>query len=730
MKSVIFPANLIHIHKSISTFISETKGLEFYSSVKPMGDLIFESIQNESPIFIENLEIYDSKVRIKSSNLLFNISKMELHDSTLDMDNANISSRRIALFYHSYLTCCKLDVGVIVFNYIDNRLVPLRLEPLSPNLFLIYLDANESINYVFCKMKNRDLFDVHKPIVHVQNDIFDTEQRFKYDVNNEKYVIELKYKKPVLLHKIYVAEEGSLEFLDGTRYGINEFKQVFPGIDYSWKPFQLVIWDEYEEPFVIDHFSPRRRQFNITSRHKTNTVYFTSNEEFSYLYLTNLTLKNPNNVKLNISNCIIRDCLLDPDVRFIGNSFQIRDSNVITHNINVEKLFFYMSGDNLQIFRESVYDEKNTIFFSGHNYISTDASNLTFNESSRFTRFSNQFISKDICLYSDADIGNLALNVNGKVFMDFTIFPIIFSVQFNELIMKNYTEIRPQTELTILSLFSLNYQGHDTIKFKKVSLEQHAVIINSNVLIDTERLEMSAQTNLPTNQTIKCKTLAIYSDTFSDLKDVFGVETIEIHYSLFKCGFINIKKLTAANYNHLDVQKVTKINDKPVVIDVKYKDGDFKRSEDGGLHVKFINDNVQDQFFYDGDWDDFSLDLICFQELEVNFDELSYEFNSNHWNFNGSSRVFDMKLIKRNGKSCFSLVHMDSLLTPTPVSNKKSTMTIIIISSVAGLMAIIIGIAALLLIRSHRKKINRFIFERHTEMTESLMGTDVAEVSP
>ncbi|EAY18921.1 hypothetical protein TVAG_146640 [Trichomonas vaginalis G3] len=310
-----------------------------------------------------------------------------------------------------------------------------------------------------------------------------------------------------------------------------------------------------------------------------------------------------------------------------------------------------------------------------------------------------------------------------KLYLDFKYLPTNLTLSTPEYFIFDKTKISNETNLALEFPITIDSESKRDVVLNTLHLQSKSVLdLTNNVKIFTNVLNVSTSKQ-PNKVTLNTKILSLLEDSFTTIDKVNGVEFIDIHYSVFKLGFIHINSLKSLKANN---QTKSNIEDKNITL--IYVENAKKAKCPGGLHVRFYNDDIEDQFFYDGDWDDFNIDFICFDSFEVNESCLSYEFISHHWDFNGSTRTFDMSISKKNSQTCISLVHRDADSKDGSKNPGDKKIKIIIYSLIGVLIVIIIVIIAVAVIckkRNKKKYIIRFASDNASEaLTESLLAME------
>ena len=331
--------------------------------------------------------------------------------------------------------------------------------------------------------------------------------------------------------------------------------------------------------------------------------------------------------------------------------------------------------------------------------------------------------------------------------LDLKYFPLVARFNTRNINISKNTKFDENSVIEFVTNTTFYPNRNNEIKIKRVSFMMSGTIMNQNHYLRPHILNISSTiTNI--NETIppsmKSDILSISPTCYFMLDKVSEVEFIDIHYTITQAGYLIVKNFISKNFIHTtkndnlrsevnSKSDKTKNNSNKDTINiniskVEYIENAKKAKCPGGLHVRFYNDDIEDQFFYDGDWDDFNIDFICFDSFEVNESCLSYEFISHHWDFNGSTRTFDMSISKKNSQTCISLVHRDADSKDGSKNPGDKKIKIIIYSLIGVLIVIIIVIIAVAVIckkRNKKKYIIRFASDNASEaLTESLLAME------
>lgn len=179
-----------------------------------------------------------------------------------------------------------------------------------------------------------------------------------------------------------------------------------------------------------------------------------------------------------------------------------------------------------------------------------------------------------------------------------------------------------------------------------------------------------------------CKTLSIHSTCMAYFTSISDVEKIDIHYSIFRSGYI-------------------------------YADNFYTKKEGNiykGFNVTFYNFDENDQYYYEKGIADFSVEILCSMNFNANLSDINFEFISNHWNFDGDSRNFDMEITNKTNETCISIVARKEKST-NPKNLNLTTIVIIVISLIGSILIIgaITLIALFFIKRKQRRAIDKFM---------------------
>lgn len=202
-------------------------------------------------------------------------------------------------------------------------------------------------------------------------------------------------------------------------------------------------------------------------------------------------------------------------------------------------------------------------------------------------------VVRNISLTSDSELDYMLIRQTDnrrKVFLDFKFLPKIFVCSISELKFSQKMAVFPKSDITLYRKTKITSDNERTFVFNNIIAEDRGSIIDSNLDFVCQILNLSTTSNEPFVN-VSTRILSIGSDCLSEISEVKGVEQIDIHYSLQKTGYLRIHKM-----------------------ETKTKD----------LKVNLYNDDENDQFFYDRDWEDFQINLVCFSDFDFKSTNVSF----------------------------------------------------------------------------------------------------------
>lgn len=281
---------------------------------------------------------------------------------------------------------------------------------------------------------------------------------------------------------------------------------------------------------------------------------------------------------------------------------------------------------------------------------------------------------------SDIKIDEFSISADSQklVYMDFNTFPKQAVFEVSNLYLYDKTDFPFDCELKIVFPLKIYAEHKRFIKIKSITFASYVSLTYSEIIIKTDILYFSSQFS-DFDCEIYATCLSVDSICLTNINEVKGVKYIDIHYSFLKIGYLHINKLL--------------IEDK--------------------LHIRFYNLEESDQFYNDDDWDDFMIDFICIDYFDVDLNNISSEFISPHWDFNGSTRLFESEIYSRNNMTCISIKRRNNNPNEPDESNVNHLKTIHIILIVFGSISMLLICISLIFyfIKIKRSKIKKFISE-------------------
>lgn len=235
--------------------------------------------------------------------------------------------------------------------------------------------------------------------------------------------------------------------------------------------------------------------------------------------------------------------------------------------------------------------------------------------------------------------------------------------------------------IELMYLGEIYFDKNVTYHVKQVILNEYEYR-DSNITFVPEILTIKSL-RFPGEQKYSCRKVEILPESSSDFIYLDDVEELTLYYRIDAIGYIHIDNFS------------TKFNP----ITNKY----------GGLHISMFNLESKDQFFYDGDWDNFSVEILCAKEFNADFENITFDFISEHWNFNGSTRFFDIERTYTNNETCLSIVKRRHEDNDDDVKPKSREYIIYAAIAGAGVLVSTILITSLCVRYKRKKAVNQFI---------------------
>ncbi|EAY16985.1 hypothetical protein TVAG_281020 [Trichomonas vaginalis G3] len=440
--------------------------------------------------------------------------------------------------------------------------------------------------------------------------------------------------------------------------------------------FKIYIKDEYKKVIKITNFSKLRHVVNIYSQFR-NRILISDDFYFTALTIENVELVNDS--RINAKKLDVRNSFIHKNVTIKSSFAYLRNSSILCNIKKIKTTHFFTNSSDVQINKNELIDSNNVLNNPYYSNIWV-TNNVTINYKSPCKVLSFNVKGNSSYVNSDIQINRLNITVEKypMIYLNVDNFPKFADFYVHKLFIYDKTEFSRDTCLRLCYRTEIYSENKRLVQFKSFILYDTGSLKSSELILKTDVFNVSSKDSY-----IKCDInatcLSVDSICLTNINEVKGVKYIDIHYSFLKIGYLHINKLL--------------IEDK--------------------LHIRFYNLEESDQFYNDDDWDDFMIDFICIDYFDVDLNNISSEFISPHWDFNGSTRLFESEIYSRNNMTCISIKRRNNNPNEPDESNVNHLKTIHIILIVFGSISMLLICISLIFyfIKIKRSKIKKFISE-------------------
>ncbi|EAY17097.1 hypothetical protein TVAG_303160 [Trichomonas vaginalis G3] len=538
-----------------------------------------------------NLLIVNGTGNLKDCNLTCN-------QISIIHDYYQIHAKTIEIIGESYFRTKAFDCPFLVCDHLKIK------TPISLNI----ASQEDVIKFQFAKAKTVDYFYVKsnynykKPGYPSIDYIHDKETGIVY--------IEIVYYNTFVPSIIFISEsrakppfEGCLLLRHNNISFLNTLGRTSEIVDVYFKDFG-------NETIVINASYSFTRYLNIYC--ERNKICFADYDFFEELRIQNAILTD---FEVFVRSLKLESCQILDNVR--GKVTELTIINPIMSNVTsflAEEARFY--DINLLTIYETTFIVENSLFEFA-NY-----------KSWRLTLVNGAMVSKKNNTDFSRINGNYDLYLP-PVYDSITLYPVqklMTSTQFLKLRVIQ-CQIIPNDEKIYKNLLSNNliviFEDKGCLNFhEELIYDVKSLMIATANIYSSQSVKFRPQIlNISTNATridnnFTCNILSIHDNCLTMIDEISGVEEIDIHYSIYKTGYLYTKKFY---YNNQTTRN---------------------------LHIAFINDDERDQLYYNRDWNNFSIDVFCADEFYYNLSTITSNFTSPHWAFNGITSQFKMDIKK------------------------------------------------------------------------------------
>lgn len=521
--------------------------------------------------------------------------------------------------------------------------------------------------------------------LHVINSTIKSPVKFSAycDENKNIFGVELdEYDLPYFIRNIFITETYYEETMKNSivisKDKLNEVRNI---LFYSQTTLHIVILDRYTDIIEIIDFSNFTADLNVYSTFASDFPrVIVSGKNTMQILLKNVTLVNNNHQ-------IISAQLLNFDNINMSNTINLIAEKIsITTNIPFK--FNILKSDLLIL-----HIDTSTTYVINQTLLTFDDCSINLNNSTQVNAYvraknpnlivtSNTLKKINILAYN-------SLSFSSNFPLDAAYFGFYTVHQVTNYLPKslitngtyqipNLITIPENAELTFMHAGEITSQIKRKLELKKLKLGYSSTLLKSNISYKTKEFDVQTTSNTVITG-LEAEILNIYPECLCTIESISGLKEINVNYSISALGYIHLRELNLANDN---------------------------------LTVNLNNFDPNDQFYYDFDWNNLSVNFLCIDNFSFDQINLNYEFKSSHWDFNGESRLFDMIVRKDANKSCLSIVHRQK---NEKVEHVKSYTALYIGIAVAGCVCLFVIISLTVLCRIKTKRIQSFTADSPSE---------------
>lgn len=600
---------------------------------------------------------------------------LSLRNSTLNAENRTIICNYVLqMDVESYIYASHVKTNEIYIQSNNHSTPRVIGDQIDFNLMkYYYLSDNDPSDIAIIQSKNCMNFD-HRHI-QVYTKSYDT---IAYDIaessDDTKSIVI--HKNKISIFKSVLLSDTEVNITEKfKRFNLNETDLMYEYLSENTNKVYLYIHAENSPVIKLQNISKLTNYWSITNilPETCPTIELEDDGYFDRLIVTKIKINGKINANHISFFAAFGNFTLNTEQISISN---LKNSNIIS--LNPCKIYITLNGTKT--------------FFNETHMISNDFV-MKFNPKTEFN-----FRGKDTIFVVDhpnltkAEFqGDFVVDskrpINLKVMHFFTV-EVSPNTMIKKLENEGVLKVTGNNFNQDSSIF-LTRSGKIRADFKKhfnirvLVLKDQSVYDNSSISFTPLHTYFSSSYQVMASR-ISSENIYIDHHSMGYIDSIENVSLIRVLYSVQKSGY-------------LYANRITQNKDKSV------------------FEVSFHNVEKHDQIF--SSLDDFTIDIFCAKQFEINVSSINLTFISSHWQFAGDNRLFDMQIRKLTDKTCISLIqkHHD------PVSPNKINMNMLIIigASIAALFIVIIISVISIRFWQKKKKLNSFMTD--TCLTDSLL---------
>lgn len=687
------PVSINRYNNSNLLLQSEVLNLNIHRGIRVIGDLIVSCTLPQSKVLISDVTFRDNSVKFVSTAKTFLIRRFHLEDVIVNAKKVKLQVLDfLRISDSSKLIVQSIDATNIAFVYDSTNLPRIVSDSITyKNIYVKVLSSVANIRTDIFQSKEKVDFSV--PTLSVY-DKSNTYLHFEVFNNDATYGLIIYNQITDFYRKIYLTEGECSQQSNMRCSSLLHLNNVLENVRTAMSPLTIFIADKYEEIVNFTINDKVADSINITFLNKNYKpkVNLTISCEITSLLMNGIEIVALKNNKLikNIygTNCSFRNgislnssyiSLIDPEIEgdlYLNSSHAIKLKYYDTKNLTL-----FLNDENLILYQNNL---KSTINLSDHNYEEVDIYCDDYSVVANRTDMNSILLGGNFSFSSLKDYNILNC-----------VEPSVATFSPNEVVRnlnlygtaKFYSKnsVSDQSNITFRSQNAhIEFYENDSkpVGPNELFLENPSNYDSDYVEIQPKILNLSSNTAsrtvLPYMSSIKARYLRIHDPSFV-LGHVFeGVEEIDVDYSIFAIGYLSCSRI--------------------VPFDEKKK-----------IRFNFVNENQNDQFFYDDDWSLFEISVVCFKDpnYKLNISNFEFKFKSIHWNFEGNRSIFEASA----RDNCIVLKHSENggKIPDNPKQKKKYMVYVIVGVSLFVVLVISATIMYFVWRKARKNRIESFI---------------------
>lgn len=598
-----------------------------------------------------------------------------LNISTIYFINTNFIAKILSMSFKSQLHCEKAQIDVLENQYVtDKRGYYIFADDLAINTCKVsfkYMPKNDIPFIVFGKRFNPELTE-WKDLLNPQM------YNVRYQIINENNII-LKFEKSQEYYK-----RNFFDVLIADNISKNEKNRNMTFTPSNISILPTMIPNDVNKMIVVFKITNKVNIKLDFGNKKFDTVEILSIDDEKLqevslygLYMTRyLSMINLNVVEFKGKPSTINIMSVEFNTKSIN-----RIKTIIANNVSFSQ---YLHGDELIVndFQNLSSIDNNIMTIDGKNFLLKNFQKIIL------------YIENDYFIYNISGPSNIEFHGQFTLHSYYKDTVLSFQNETDDVTIFSEFPIRSLVTSTKIYISSLNQtfdessilkigkHGSITSDFpvefnvRKLFIEEDDALQNVTLI---PRILNFSVLSMKKQHDFSCEVLIIDSKNMGHFKIIKNVSKIIVDYSISRLGYIYAEEFSSYNNQ--------------------------------GLNIILSNLDDRDQIIYNDDTNNFSVDFLCSNTFNVNISKLQFNFSSTHWNFDGSTRLFDADVTKDGNKTCLSIV------------DRKETSNIIkdpfwkrdwFIYTAAGVSAFIIILTIIIIVtilfrRKKKKEIDVFV---------------------